>query len=79
MVAALERAIIRGCRLQMISQEELIAIKLGKELVSGLKTSSSKKGAIVWIENRFPYAAEANLESCVLATYASCKMSTEER
>ena len=61
MAAALERAIIRGCLLQMISQEELISIKLGKELVSGLKISWSRNGAIVWIENWFPYAAEANL------------------
>ena len=61
MAAALERAIIRGCLLQMISQEELIFIKLGKELVSGLKISWSRNGAIVWIENWFPYAAEANL------------------
>jgi hypothetical protein len=61
MVAALERAIIRGCLLHMISQEELISIKLGKELVSGLKISWSRNGAIDWMENWFPYAAEANL------------------
>ena len=61
MAAALERAIIRGCLSQMISQEDLISIKVGKELVSGLKISCSRNGAIVWIENWFPYAAEANL------------------
>jgi hypothetical protein len=47
MVAAFERAIIRGSRLQIISQEALIAWRLGRELVSGLRRSWNRKGAIV--------------------------------
>ncbi len=39
MVAAFERARIRGSRLQIIPQEALTAWRLGKELVSGLRRS----------------------------------------
>jgi hypothetical protein len=50
MIAVLERATMRGCRSQIVSEEWFRAFRLGKLLFSGLRISCRRNGAILGIE-----------------------------